>query len=235
LVVGVEALVKNGYEWDRNDRLGCFRHHHPPLRRTGSVCFELHHSLGMGSCMSLLSASDVLEQSASYDLGGARVRVPSPAHLTTHLLMHSQIQHSYHERIWPPLRAMYDLVRMRRRFDTELDWVAIDKSFHKAGKSAVLAMHLLQVQESLGIEPPFPIRLTSATRLFWSRRKVLRTRPALRFLDPMYMYSTVLGRRLNLLHNILKTPGGWRYLVRELIGTNFYKRLLRDVIEGRSR
>ena len=235
LSIGTEVLMQNGFEWDQSDRLGRFRHHHPPLRRAGSVHFELHHSLGMGSCRSLLPSSEVLEQSVCCEFGGARVRMPSPDHLVTHLIMHSQIQHPYNERIWPPLRAMIDLVFIRHRFDSEIDWLRIEQRFRKAGKSGVLAMHLLQVRDVLGAETPFPIRLTGLTRLRWLRRRLLRTLPALRFLDPIYMYSTVLVRRLRLLRNALDVPGGWRHIVRELLAPGIYRRFVIDLIEGRGR
>jgi hypothetical protein len=232
---GIEALIQNGFEWDRSDQLGRFRHHHPPLRRAGSVPFELHHSLGMGRCKSLLPASDVLERSVPYEFNGTRVRVPSPDHLMTHLIMHSQVQHPYNERIWPPLRAMYDLVLMQRRLGSDIDWRGIQHRFRKAGQSGVLAMHLLQVRDVLGAETPFPIRLTGLTYLRWLRRRLLRTLPALRFIDPIYMYSTVLVRRLLLLRNVLDVPGGWRHIVREFLAPGIYKRFITDVIEGRGR
>jgi hypothetical protein len=152
-----------------------------------------------------------------------------------HLIMHSQIQHPYEERIWPPLRAMYDLVILRRRFDNEIDWGAIQRRFRKTGQSAVLALHLIQVRDALGAEPPFPIRVTGLTQLRWLRRKLLRAMPAIRFLDPIYMYSTILRRRLRLLRNALDVPGGWKQVAKELIAPAVYKRLISDIVEGPGR
>ncbi len=235
LSTATAALVRNGFEWDRGDRLGRFRHHHPPLRRTGCVSIELHHSLGMGVCASLLPASEVLEQSELREIDGARVRVPAPEHLVAHLIMHSQIQHPYNERIWPPLRAMHDLALVRRRFGGEINWCGIERRFSAVGRSGVLAMHLLQVRDALGADLPFPIALTGLLRLRRSRRKLLRTFPALRFLDPVYMCSTVLARRLRLLRNALDLPGGWRHILGELFAPGVYKRLITDVLEGRGR
>jgi hypothetical protein len=232
---GIEVLMQNGFDWDRTDQLGRFRHHHPPLQRKGSVCFELHHSLGTGSCRTLLPASEVIKLSVPHEFQGARVRVPSPEHLMTHVITHSQVQNPYNERIWPPLRAMYDLVLIQRRFESELDWNSIEHRFRKAGQSGILAMHLLYVGDVLGVETPFPIRLTGLTYLRWLRRRLLRTLPALRFFDPVYMYSTVLVRRLRLLRDALDAPGGWKHIVRELFAPNVYKRFITDVIEGRGR
>ncbi len=231
----LEVLLQNGFEPQENSQLGHFRHHHPPLQRHGAVHIELHHSLGMGVCRSLLPAPEVLESSVLCDLGEVRVRLPSPEHLMVHLIMHSQIQHPYNERIWPPLRAMYDLVLLRRRFNNEIDWNAIQRRFRKARQFGVLALHLLQLRETLGIDPPFQIELTSLIHMRWLHRRLLRRFPSLRFLDPIYMYSTVLVRRLRLLRNVLDTPGGWRCLMSELAAPAFYKRLVTDIIEGYGR
>ena len=233
--IAVQALVENGFDWDRDCPLGQFRHHHPALRRPGQVWFELHHSLGLGKCKSLLPASEVIEQSVPHEIEGARIRIPAANHLMTHLIMHSQIQHPCHERIWPPLRAMYDLVRMRARFDPEIDWPGVARRFERVGRSSVLELHLLQVRDALKLEPPFPIRMTGLTYLAWVRRKALRAAPALRFLDPLYMGSAVLSRRLLLAQTVLRTPGAWRVLLQEMLAPRFYRRVFADVIEGRGR
>jgi hypothetical protein len=234
LSTAVEVLVRNGFE-QNSSPLAHFRHHHPPLQRNGSIAFELHHVLGMGVCESLLPARDLFEQSLGYEFHGARVRVPCPEHLMMHLIMHSQIQHSYHERIWPPLRAMYDLVLLNRRFAGELDWSAIRSRFRKVGESGTLDLHLLQTRNVLGAEIPYPIRLTAITYLRWIRRELLRALPPLRYLDPIYMYSTVLVRRLRLMRNALSTPGGWRHITKELLAPGTYRRLLVDIIKGYGR
>jgi hypothetical protein len=235
LQTAVDVLSRNGFEQGSDDRLAEFRHHHPPLRRKGSIFFELHHSLGMGLCSSLLPASEVIEHSTEFDFQGTRVRLPSPTHLMTHLIMHSQIQHPYNERIWPPLRAMRDLLLLRRRFDNEIDWSFIQHQFRKVGRPGVLAMHLLQVRDTLGSETPFAIRLTGLTYLRWLRRKLLRALPPLRFLDPVYMYSTVLVRRLRVLRNALGTPGGRRRIASEIFAPGVYRRIATDILEGQGR
>ncbi len=235
LQTAVETLMRNGFERDDTDQFGRFRHHHPPLRRPGSVAFELHRSLGMGPCASLLPAREVIEQSVPFDLDGAKVRLPSPEHLMTHLIMHSQMQHPYNERIWPPLRALYDLVLLDRHFASVLTWPAIEQRFRRAGRYALFALHLLQVRDSLDLELPVPICLTLFTRLRWLRRRLIRRMPSLRYLDPIYMFSTVLTRRLRLCKNVLSTPGGWKYLTAHLFNLSLYQRFLTDVVEGRGR
>ncbi len=210
LPAAVEILEQNDFKWDQKDRLGRFRHHHPPLRRRDEVSFELHHSLGMGSCEAVLPAAEVLSCSSYCEFNGMRVRVPCPEHLMTHLVMHSQIQHHYSERIWPPLRAMYDLVLLCQRFSNELNWRAVEDRFQKTGQHGTLTLHFAQVRDVLGLEPPFPIRLSGLTHIRWIRRKFLRGHPAIRFLDPVYLSSTVLVLRWRVLRSALRVSRGWR-------------------------
>lgn len=235
LSTGIEVLTRNGFKWDDQDRLGHFRHHHPPLRRAGRVPIELHHSLGMGTCNAILPASEVLNESVRQEFLGAIVRVPSPEHLMVHLIMHSQLQHPYQERIWPPLRAMYDLVLVQRRFEDLLDWSGIERRFRAAGHDGLLALHLAQVRDTLRAKVPLPTRFAGLTHVRWLRRRLIRRVPEVRFVDPVYMFSTVLVRRLRLLQNALKLSGGWKVILTELAKPGVYSRLKADLLEGQGR
>ena len=231
----LDILVRNGFEPDHSDQFGLFRHHRPPMRRAGSVFLEVHHCLCLSKCGSLLPASELVERSVAHDLDGVRVRVPCPEDLFTHLVMHSQIQHPYNERIWPPLRAMYDLNLVLLRFRDAIDWRSIERRFRAAGQFGLLVLHLSQVNETLGTSAPFQYQLNSWTRLRWLRRKLLRRVPALRYADPIYMFSTVLVRRLRVLGNMFRKPDGLRHLVRQLCTAGVYRRVATDVVEGRGR
>jgi hypothetical protein len=235
LQTAVQILTQNGFEADGSDQFGHFRHHHPPMRRAGSVFIEIHHSLCLGSCRSLLPPSGVIEQSVPCDLDGAKVRVPCPEDLFTHLIVHSQIQHPYNERIWPPLRAMSDLDLVVRRFRNVIDWSCIENRFRKAGKFGVLVLHLSQVSESLGIDAPFRFQMNAMTRLRWLRRRLLRRIPALRYLDPVYMFSTALIRRLRVFRRMLGKPNGLTHLLKQLLTAGVYRRFATDLLEGRGR
>jgi hypothetical protein len=231
----VDILVRNGFEPDRTDQFGEFRHHHPPMRRPGSVFIEIHRSLCLGKCGSLLPPREVIARSLPCDLDGVRIRVPCPEDLFTHLVVHSQIQHPYNERIWPPLRAMYDLGQVLRHFRTLIDWNCVQRRFRDAGKSGILILHLLQVTEALGMDAPFRLQMSGLMRLRWWRRRLLRTLPALRYVDPIYMFSTVLIRRMRVFRSALGKPNGWWHLVRQLRTMSVYRRFAADVVEGRGR
>ena len=235
LETAVDILARNGFEPDNSDRFGQFRHHRPPMCRPRSVALEIHHCLCLGKCCSLLPASDLIARSVPYDLDGVGVRVPCPEDVFTHLVMHSQIQHPYNERIWPPLRAMYDLDLVLRRFWDVIDWRSIEKRFRATGQFGLLVLHLSQVNQTLGAMAPFQLRMNSLTRLRWLRRKLLRRMPALRYADPIYMLSTVLIRRLRVLGSMFRRPNGLRHLVRQLCTAGVYRRFATDVVEGRGR
>jgi Uncharacterised nucleotidyltransferase len=228
-------LGRNGYRQDESDQFAGFRHHHPPLRRPGSVFIELHHSVGMGPCASLLPADEIFLESGAYDLGGVQVKLPAPNQLAIHLIAHSQIQHSYNERIWPPLRAMYDLALLQGRYEAVLDWKEIEMRFRRARRFGVLALHAFQLRETLGVELPLPLEMRGLMGLRWQRRRFLRRFPALRYLDPIYMSATVLTRRMRLLRRMLSEQDGRTHLAKQLLTAGLYKRFATDVMEGRGR
>ena len=235
VAAGAQALLANGFAHDQGDAFARFRHHHPPLRRPNSVSVEIHHRLGMGACDSLLPAGEVIKRSLDLDLDGASVGVPCPQHLMTHLILHSQMQHPYQERIWLPLRAACDLVRLNRRFGSEINWDSIERDFRTAGQHGLLVLHLLQVRDHLGFEMPMLANLSAMVQLRLLRRELLRRIPALRYVDPLYMFSTICLRRMRLLTNVLSHPGGLEYLVSHMLRLPLYARLFSDIVEGRGR
>jgi hypothetical protein len=228
-----QVLIQNGFETEEGDPFARFRHHHRPLMRPGAVHFEIHHTLTMRDAGILLRAREVIDSSIFVDLEGTQVRVPSPEHMMTHLIMHSQLQHPYNERIWPPIKAMYDLVLLQRRFGNEIDWNRIEARFNAVGHYHTFALHIMRVQDVLGFRPPFPIHLTVGLRLAWRRRQILRLFPRLRYVDPVYMFSIVIGRRLPLLFNILQAPHGLNCLRSELLKMHIYERFVEDLLKGR--
>jgi hypothetical protein len=231
----VQKLVRNGFEMDKRDPFGSFRHHQPQLQRPGRVPLELHHQLGLGKCDAVLPPQDVLALATSYSLAGTSVRIPCPNHLMTHLVLHSQMLHPYNERIWPPLRAIVDLLALERRFGGELDWKAVERAFFAAGQGPLLHLHLLYVEEVSGFAPPLKIKTSLVTRLRWRRRGLLRQYPILRYFDPKYMSSTLLARRLRVLRNVLRSWTGCKHLALEICRGGIYRRIFTDLVEGRGR
>jgi hypothetical protein len=240
LEAAAKALEGDGYQQDRRDAMARFRHHHPQLQRprtedgSGSAPLELHHSLGHGVSKRLLSSEDLLRDSSVREWSGVRIRVPSPEHLATHLILHSQLHHCYSERIWPPLRAMYDLSMLDRHFGSRLDWQKVRERFRACRREPTLLLHLLQVEETLGRAGrtrslPFAFELGAIGRARWARRRALHRLPALRFADPVYVVSSTLGRRLRFLTSIASVPGAWKHVARMLVRPGFYRRVLAEI------
>ena len=228
LATAIEVLAQAGYTPDVSDALAKFRHHAPQMQRLGFIPVELHRSIGLGLPGQILPALELLAASRPIDFKGARLRIPSPEHLVTHLILHSQVRHPYRERIWPPLRAMYDLVSLNRRFAADLNWPSIERAFRSGGQLATLQLHLLQVEQTLGMPRPIPIRLTPLTRLRWMRRRLLTRYPALRLIDPSYVLMSTLSRRYRLLRSIFSVPGGWQQVLQMLLTRGFYQRLFSE-------
>lgn len=225
-------LIENGFVRDDTDRFGRFRHHHPPLRRPGCVSVEIHHTLGMGPSGSILPAQEVLARATPCSFGSSRARVPCPDHLAIHLVLHSQLLHSYNERIWPPLRALYDLVNLQNRFAESIDWASVSRRFRSSGHYGTLALHLRDVHDALALDPPIGTRLGGITRLRWHRRRLLRRWVKLRYFDPVYMLSIVCTRRLLILSSAVSRPREWKYLLSEVLRIDVYRRLISDVVTG---
>jgi hypothetical protein len=226
------ALLEAGYEPEAHDAMARFRHHHVPLRKPdGGVSFELHHSLALGkAARRLLTIPEMLDASTVLTWRDVQLRIPSPEHLVTHLILHSQIRHPYSERIWPPLRAMYDLLLLNSRFASAILWSSIDQRFHSARQRSTLYLHLLQVEQTLGMSRPLPVNLTPFEKLRWFRRRVLNRWPTVRFFDPAYLILATLSRRFRLLLSILDTPGGYKSALQMVLTPGFYRRLLDEIL-----
>jgi Uncharacterised nucleotidyltransferase len=218
----IEALRESGYSCLNTDPIeSAVGHTYPPLSRPDSVEVDLHRTLGLGICRSMLPASEVLRDSTVHELEGVRIRIPSPEHLVTHQIIHSQIHEGYRERIWPGLRSMYDLVLLQRHFGDAIDWAGIENRFRRNGQYPVLALYLLQVRDLLGLECPLELRLSGLTRMRRQRRKILRAAPWLRMLDPVYVFRASLMPRMPV-GEILHLPGGLHYIVKRFFSKRFF-------------
>jgi hypothetical protein len=226
----VVALIQHGWVAVKRDPFPNFHHHSPPLRRPSAVWIEIHRSLGAGARERVLPAREVIERSGAVNLDGLRVRVPAKEDLLAHLIMHSQ--HPYPQRIWTPIRAMVDLLLLDRRFGPDLHWEPVANRFSAAGEYGVFALHLLQVEDSLGLALPLRIRVNPFVRFCRYRRKTLQRYPKIRYFDPFYMFSTALAHRLRNLRKALATNNGTRYMLSRILAPGIYMRLWTDLVKG---
>ncbi len=224
----VEALSRDDYlPGDTN-----FGHHYFPLRRQKGVWVELHHSLGGGTSRSILPVREVLKNSLRRDLDGVRLRVPSPEHLVTHHILHAQIHNAHNEGIWPSLRTVYDLVSLQKRFGDSINWSSIEARFRLNRRSGALAAHLLLAEHTLAMKTPIPIRMAALTRLRWYHISALRRFPALRWIDPLYLFSRIVIPRARRVGNLLRISAGRRYLLTSPFRASFYLHRIDELLRA---
>lgn len=222
-----EIVEGAGYEPPAPHPAALVRHHHPALTQIHRVPVEIHHSIGLGARSSVLTTDEIVNSSTLFRLGRAVVRIPAAEHLMTHLIVHSQMEHGAYYRIWPSLRAMLDLILLRRRFT--VDWDAIRNRFRIRGKGALLDLHLMQVEKAFGVRPPFAI---SGGGVRWWYRQALWREPGLRYIDPIYTFSHIVVPKIRLSRRLLRHPLGRRYVLFTPFRLSFYKRLLDDIVHG---
>ncbi len=144
LPAAIAAVTNAGYspQSTGTDPIADLRHHAPAMLRQGHVRIELHRAIGQGLAARILPASEIIAHAQPITLPehpDLLLQLPSPEHLVTHLIIHSQISNVYRERIWPPLRALYDLLCLTRHFT--IDWPIVESLFRNAGQLTTLKLH----------------------------------------------------------------------------------------------
>jgi hypothetical protein len=100
-------------------------------------------------------------------LGGAEVRIPDPADLVAHSIVHNQIKDKCYERNIVQLRQLLDLDFLCDRYEREIDWIELESRFEKAGYAPVLSTNFHFVEALLHRDvpkfkcPPLPLALES--------------------------------------------------------------------------
>ena len=206
----VEHLLRNGYAFDTTHPVGVDCHHETGLRRPGRPLVELHRSLGMGRARRLLPAADVIRDSVATRHRGAAVRLPSAGHLLVHHAIHAQLNNCYRLAVWPTLREAYDC------------HLLVGRLAHLP-PSGIVALQVSTVQEMLSDSRPRPL-----PRLGLHRR-LLRTAPWLRFIDPYYFVRSSLQPRLHRLRDLGKSGNGLRYALQTPFRRSFYRNVLREL------
>jgi hypothetical protein len=100
-------------------------------------------------------------------LRGAEVRIPGPADLVAHSIVHNQIKDRYYQRDMVQLRQLLDLAFLCDRHEGEIDWTELENRFEKAGHAPVLSTNFHFVEALLHRDvprfkcPPRPFALES--------------------------------------------------------------------------
>ncbi len=213
------------------DPINPLRHHAPRMLRQGHMPVEIHRSIALGFPSTVLPAPSIIRDSLPITPTGhpeLTLRLPSPEHLVTHLIIHSQITNAHSERIFPPLRALHDLACLVRHYP--LGWCDIESRFRTHGQLTTLKLHLLQFERDFGFPGAIPFTVTRLEKLRWLRRLILNRWAALRFLDPVYLFLTAFRRRFRIFFAVVTAPGGLRSALQTLCKPAFYRRLYDDLV-----
>lgn len=203
-------------------------HTYPPFHRSGSLEVDLHRTLGLHPCPNFLPAEDFIREATVHNVNGTEILIPSPTHLVTHHIMHSQMHDVYKERLSPSLRTLYDFYLLNRHFGDKIDWEAIESHFRRKGQYATLVLYLLEAEATLEIVPPIRLQLTPASRVRRCRRELLQKYPGLRWIDPAYYMRAGIEPRTRRLRDILAHPKGVEYLLQKFRRPEFYARIRSD-------
>ena len=226
----LNALGELGYCFDEADPVDRATNHTcATMSRSDSMTIDVHQTMGLGASSRVLSADEALTRSTSVMLDGSRVRILCPEDLVTHHILHSQVHELYRDRIWTPLRSIHDLALLQQRFGAALDWQQIARRFRKRRLYGTLVLFLLQARETIGLQNPLLGNIGPLLRLRWWHRQLLRRRPQFRFVDPCWFYYAGCVPRTRRLRDILRQPGGLRYLIRKLFSVDFFARLKADL------
>jgi hypothetical protein len=109
-------------------------------------------------------------------LNGAEVRIPSPADLVAHSIVHNQLKDGYYRRNVVQLRQLLDLEFLCDRDENEIDWIELESRFEKAGNAPVLSTNFHFVEALLHRNtpkfkcPPRPLALESLREMIENPR-----------------------------------------------------------------
>jgi hypothetical protein len=119
-------------------------HRHLPLMRhvETNVVVELHNRLSDRRSDPVVAVSWVREQSVRTAFRDLRVRLPGPAALIAHNVVHDQLIDRNYNWTQFELRQLLDLALIRARHEPAIDWAELDRRFSLAGFGRVLATYL---------------------------------------------------------------------------------------------
>jgi Uncharacterised nucleotidyltransferase len=138
-------------------------HHHLPVLcdpETGAGV-ELHTGAVHRRSEAIMPSTRFFEKTRVLALQGSRVRLLDATQSIGHNVVHDQLDHEGYLRKRVELRQLLDLVVMRARHESAIDWAELDRRFSGAHLGHVLATYLRFAEEFFGQSAP---RLSHAPR-----------------------------------------------------------------------
>lgn len=194
------ALVEAGYAFsEREARLSQEFHHLPSLWREDTLArIELHRTAVSHWHDRLLSTDSIHENATRFDLGGSRVRLPTPADGLMHLVVHGQLQHHRLLVGGVLLSEVVELALLRRRYGDGL----VDRAFELArrrefGTGFASFLHICEIVtgESIGQAKDRPLLAQPLARRALWQQEHRRMRAPGRFLVWITGGALVLRRQ----------------------------------------
>src|SRR5262249_34829931 len=168
LASAAEALQKIGFK--AGGPAQPENHHHWPMLfdpETGAAV-ELQASALHRRSEHIIPAAQFHRNTRSVTFRGARVRLPDATRTAGHNIVHDALDHEGHLHQRVELRQLLDLVMIRMRHETAIDWVELDRCFSAAGVGHVFAANLKSAEALFGMPVPRVLRSIQGQRR-WNR------------------------------------------------------------------
>ena len=139
-------------------------HQLDPMGREGdSASIEIHKDAGMQRL--ILPAEDVFRDAVSRDYAGTPLLIPSPTHRAIHNIFHSEVQAQDNYALGHlPLRYLHDLMLLRRRHETEIDWGQVQTSLSRQGYGYLVPGFLYLADRLFGLPMPAASPVTTGAK-----------------------------------------------------------------------
>jgi hypothetical protein len=151
-------------------------HHHWPMLvdpQTGAAV-ELHMGALHRRSEHIIPVAEFHKNTGAVAFRGTQVRLLDPTRSVAHSIVHDALDHEGYLRQTVELRQLLDLVMLRTKHESAIDWAELDRRFSAAGVGYVLAASLELAEGLFGLPMP-SIQLSGR-----QRRARRRTEPWIR-------------------------------------------------------
>ena len=140
----VTALKAIGFEAPAGSKINPTHPHPLPMliQRDTGAGVELHVGLAVPPYDAIVSPDWLSEHTRLFPLQGVRVRLPDATRSAAHNIVHDQLHHENYRWRRVQLRQLLDLAMIRLRYETTIDWAALDYRFCSIGMGQALATYL---------------------------------------------------------------------------------------------
>jgi Uncharacterised nucleotidyltransferase len=147
-------------------------HHHWPMLldpETGAAV-ELHIGALHRRSEHIIPVAEFRKNTRAVAFRGSQVRLPDATRSVGHNIIHDSLDHEGYLLQRVELRQLLDLVMIRTKYESAIDWAELDRRFSAAGLGHVLAANLKVAEGLFGLPVPRVVCLSKRQRRAgWSR------------------------------------------------------------------